>query len=120
MQLDRLPYNGCSALLRVHHETGGKHMFDYADRRTKLMEALASAGIDALFLGPGADLEYLTGLERGIPNFGNISYAHGWVTGAFFQPGSEPLFILPRMVVEFHLPHGAPGELVVVNETDDG
>jgi len=95
-------------------------MFDYAARRARLDEILAAEGIDALFLGPSSDLEYLTGLERNIPTFGNVSYAHGWVGGAFFKPGAEPTFILPRMFAEFDLPHGAPGELVVVRETDDG
>ena len=95
-------------------------MFDYASRRGKLAEVLASEGIDALFLGLSSDLEYLTGLERNIPTFGNVSYAHGWVGGAFFKPGQEPTFVLPRMFAEFDMPHGAPGELVVVNETDDG
>ena len=95
-------------------------MFDYAERRGRLAKLLEQQGIDALFLGLSSDLEYLTGLERNIPTFGNVSYAHGWVGGAFFQPGKEPTFLLPRMFAVFDLPHGAPGELVVVNETDDG
>src|ERR1700730_13505915 len=95
-------------------------MFDHAERRRRLADRLAEAVAHALFLRPSSDLEYLTGLERGIPCFGNVSYAHGWVAGAFFRPGAEPAFVLPRMMAEFDLPHGAPGELVVVRETDDG
>jgi Xaa-Pro aminopeptidase len=95
-------------------------MFDYAERRGRLAKVLEQEGVDALFLGLSSDLEYLTGLERNIPTFGNVSYAHGWVGGAFFRPGKEPTFLLPRMFAVFDLPHGAPGELVVVNETDDG
>jgi Xaa-Pro aminopeptidase len=95
-------------------------VFDYAARRQKIAEILDREGIDAMFLGLSSDLEYLTGLERNIPAFGNVSYAHGWVGGAFFKPGSEPTLILPRMFAEFDLPHGKPGDLVVVNETDDG
>ena len=64
---------------------------------------LEERGIDALFVPPSSDLEYLTGIERDLPSFGNISYAHGWVAGAFLAPGREPLFVLPRMVVDFHL-----------------
>jgi Xaa-Pro aminopeptidase len=93
---------------------------DHAGRRRKLEEVLEREGVDVMFLGPSSDLEYLTGLERMIPTFGNISYAHGWVGGAFIKPGSEPVFILPRMFAEFDLPHGVPGELIVVKETDDG
>jgi Xaa-Pro aminopeptidase len=81
------------------------------------MEAQA---VDVLFLGPSADLEYLTGLERQIPNFGEVSYAHGWVAGAFFRPGADPVFLFPRMFVALDLHEPPVGEVVVVNETDDG
>jgi Xaa-Pro aminopeptidase len=89
-------------------------------RRERLFETLEAAGLDALFVPPSADLEYLTGLERDLPTFGEITYASGWVTGAFLAPGREPLFVLPRMFVAFHLGGSEPGEVVVVNETDDG
>jgi Xaa-Pro aminopeptidase len=77
-------------------------------------------GVDLLFCPPSGDLEYLTGARRRFPTFGNISYTHGWVCGAFFRPGHDPVFVLPRMVAEFDMPTGVPGEFVVVNETDDG
>jgi len=95
-------------------------LFDHAGRRSKMDEVLAGEGIDAMFLGPSSDHEYLTGIERMIPTFGNISYAHGWVAGALFRPGRGPVHILPRMYAEYDLPHGKPPDLVVVNETDDG
>jgi Xaa-Pro dipeptidase len=95
-------------------------VFDYSARRQKMAEVLDREAIDVMFLGLSSDLEYLTGIERNIPTFGNVSYAHGWVGGAFFKPGSEPAFLLPRMFAEFDLPHGKPANLVVVNETDDG
>jgi Xaa-Pro aminopeptidase len=89
-------------------------------RRERLYAGLEEEGIDALFLPPSSDLEYLTGVERDLPSFGEIIYAHNWVTGAFLVPGREPLFVLPRMFVAFHLGGNEPGEVVVVNETDDG
>ena len=95
-------------------------MFDYAERRERLAERLESAGVAALFLAPSADLEYLTGVERHIPSFGEASYAHGWVTGAFFRPGADPVFVLPRMFAAFDLRERPEGELIVVNEIDDG
>ena len=95
-------------------------MFDYAERRRKLGERMEADGVDVLFLAPSADLEYLTGVERDIPNFGEVAYAHGWVTGAFFRLGADPVFVLPRMFATFHLRHELEGELIVVNETDDG
>ena len=95
-------------------------MFDYAKRRQRLSERMDAEGVDLLFLAPSADLEYLTGLERGIPNFGQESYAHHWVAGAFFRPGQDPVFVLPRMFVAFDQRGEPQGEIVVVSETDDG
>ncbi|MFL5944694.1 MAG: M24 family metallopeptidase [Gaiellaceae bacterium] len=95
-------------------------MFDYAHRQRRLAEKMDAEGVDALFLAPSADLEYLTGVERQIPNFGEASYPSGWVTGAFFVAGSEPVFVFPRMFVAFDLREEPRGELVVVNENDDG
>jgi Xaa-Pro aminopeptidase len=95
-------------------------VFDYAERRRRLAERMEGQGVDALFLAPSADLEYLTGVERHIPSFGEASYAHGWVTGAFFRPGADPVFVLPRMFAAFDLREEPQGEVVIVNETDDG
>ena len=43
---------------------------EHAARQAKLWEALEREGIDALFVPPSSDLEYLTGLERDLPSFG--------------------------------------------------
>jgi Xaa-Pro aminopeptidase len=93
---------------------------EYQSRRERLAERMEAVGIDAVFVPPSSDLEYLTGLERDLPSFGQSSYAHGWVTGAFIAPGREPLYVLPRMFVAFHLWGREPGDLVTVAETDDG
>jgi Xaa-Pro aminopeptidase len=55
-----------------------------------------------------------------VPSFGQLAYAHGWVAGAFLAPGQEPLYVLPRMVVSYHLEGRAPDRCLVVNEADDG
>ena len=95
-------------------------MFDYAERRRRLSDRMRDRRVDILFLGLSADLEYVSGVERGIPFFGQSSYAHGWVAGGFFRPDADPVFVFPRMVVTFDLPFRPEGEIVVVNETDDG
>lgn len=95
-------------------------MFDYVQRRRHLSDRMRAEGVDVLFLGLSADLEYLSGVERGIPFFGQSSYAHGWVAGGFFRPDADPVFVLPRMVAAFDLPVKPDGEIVIVNETDDG
>ena len=58
-------------------DTTGISEREYAERRARLGEKLRERDIDALFVPPSSDLEYLTGLERDIPSFGNIHYAHG-------------------------------------------
>ncbi|MGZ8783247.1 MAG: M24 family metallopeptidase, partial [Gaiellaceae bacterium] len=93
---------------------------EYAARRDRLGELLDREGLDAIFVPPSADLEYLTGIERDLPSFGNLSYAHGWVAGAFLAPGREPAYVLPRMVVDFHLDGVAPPGSIVVREDGDG
>ncbi len=95
-------------------------MFDYAARQGLLSERLEQEGVDALFLAPSADLEYLTGVERQLPIFGEVNYAHGWVTGALFRPRREPVFLFPRMFAAFDLREEPQGEVIVVSETDDG
>lgn len=94
--------------------------FDFGARRRAFESILAEAGVDAVWLPIGADLEYLTGMPRRVPTFGEVNYAHGWVAGAFLAPGREPAFLLPRNYVEFDLPEGVPGEVVKVDELDDG
>jgi Xaa-Pro aminopeptidase len=93
---------------------------EYVQRRERLAQRLEAQGIDALFVPHSSDLEYLTGIERDVPSFGQASYAHGWVLGAFIAPGTEPLYVLPRMFVAFHLWGNAPENSIIVNEGDDG
>jgi Xaa-Pro aminopeptidase len=93
---------------------------EYAARRDRLGALLTERGLDALFVPPSSDLEYLTGVERDLPSFGNLSYAHGWVAGAFLAPGREPVYVLPRMVVDFHLDGVPPPGAHVVREDGDG
>ena len=95
-------------------------MFDYAERQRRLAKRMEKEAVDVLFLAPSADLEYLTGVERQIPNFGEAAYPSGWVAGAFFVPGADPIFVFPRMFAAFDLHEEPQGELVIVNETDDG
>jgi Xaa-Pro aminopeptidase len=94
--------------------------WDYPGRRAALERRMQEQAVDLMFLPVSADLEYLTGLQRRVPAFGTVGYAHHWVAGALLAPGREPVFVLPRMITEFDLPEGVVGEVVTVNETDDG
>ena len=55
----------------------------YKKRQLELSNRMIEQKIDLFFCPPSADLEYLTGTFRRKPTFGNISYRHGWVCGAF-------------------------------------
>jgi Xaa-Pro aminopeptidase len=94
--------------------------FDHAERRARLAEAMEREGVDLLFVPRGTDLEYLAGLERDAPTYGAHGYTHDWVAGAFFRPGHDPVFCLPRLVALVHVKVGLPGEIVVFDEPADG
>ncbi|MQA95543.1 MAG: M24 family metallopeptidase [Streptosporangiales bacterium] len=84
-----------------------------AERITRVREATAAAGLDALLLTPGPDLRYVTGydaiqLER--------------LTCLVVPPGEEPFLVVPRLELPAAQasPAGALGvELVPWDETDD-
>ncbi|TXK19846.1 Xaa-Pro peptidase family protein [Homoserinibacter sp. GY 40078] len=95
--------------------------FDFAARRARLWEALDERGVDVLFLpADQSDFEWVTGVPRRAPSFGNIAYTNHWISGAFVAPGEMPLFVLTRHFQEFDLPDGVDGEVVTAIETDDG
>src|SRR6267143_55958 len=54
-------------------------------------DRMLEARIDMLFLPISGDLEYLTGIPRREPSFGNVSYRHGWVAGAYLGRDPDPL-----------------------------
>src|SRR2546430_17422312 len=114
------PTTTTSRRARIPASLDSRLVFDYAKRQRRLAERMEAEAVDVLFLAPSADLEYLTGIERQIPNFGEASYASGRVAGAFFVPGSDPVFVFPPMFAPFDLGEQPHGQGVVVHETDDG
>ena len=73
---------------------------DHAARLAKLQGVMADQGVDLLFLPRSTNLEYLTGLKRTEPNYGNVHHPGEWVTGAWITPDHAPIVTLPRMVAE--------------------
>lgn len=95
--------------------------FDYAARRSALQQAMAEAGVDVAFIAYSSDLEYLTGLKRRLPSFGNSEYTHHWVAGGLIGQQGDPVLVLPRMISQFELPAGLENaDVITVGENDDG
>jgi len=92
---------------------------DYAARQARFEDALREAEIDLFFCPPSADLEYLTGLRRRIPSYGNSEQAHQWATGTFFSPGREPVYVVLKASAAFRVTDGTLGEVIEIQNLDD-
>ncbi len=56
---------------------------------------------DLAFLPRSADLHYLTGVPRDVPNFGAVMHPGDWLEGVWLTPTEPPVLALPRMTAEF-------------------
>ena len=72
----------------------------YSRRLTRFQAVLADQ-VDLIFFPISADLQYLTGVPRDIPNYGVTMHPGAWVEGAWIAPGAAPILLLPRMTAEF-------------------
>ncbi len=72
----------------------------YLDRLTQF-QGLLKGKADLAFFPASADLEYLTGVPRDIPNFGLTMHPGAWLEGAWITPHNAPVLPLPRMSAEF-------------------
>jgi Xaa-Pro dipeptidase len=82
----------------------------------KLLEGVA----DVAFFPMSADLQYLTGVPRDIPNFGLTMHPGAWLEGAWVTPKHAPILPLPRMTAEFGGLDRMQGiELRVLGDWDD-
>jgi Xaa-Pro dipeptidase len=78
-------------------------MIDYQARLQAIQDTMTKQDIDLLFLPRSANLNYLTGIPRDEPNFGNTIFPGEWLTGAWIPQSGAPILTLPRMLAEFHL-----------------
>jgi Xaa-Pro dipeptidase len=69
--------------------------------RLAQFQALLNGQADFAFFPISADLEYLTGVPRDIPNFGLTMHPGGWLEGAWVSPHRPPVLPLSRMSAEF-------------------
>lgn len=92
--------------------------FDYADRLARLRRLMSEEQIDLLFIPPSAAMQYITGLKRHVPTYGNVNYNGGWVHGLLVGKNEGPVLSLPRMATLFA---SFPSELevAVLQDTAD-
>jgi len=92
---------------------------DYQARLTRLQHAMHDAQVELLFLPISADLQYLTGIPRDMPNYGLTVYNGRWLEGALLDQTGKLLIILPRMTAEFHLEGLVSGDVRIIADQDD-
>ncbi|MGB1286608.1 MAG: M24 family metallopeptidase [Aggregatilineales bacterium] len=73
---------------------------DYAGRIKEFQSKLAGVA-DLAFFPISADLQYLTGVPRDIPNYGRNIHPGEWLEGAWIPGEGDPVLALPRMTAEF-------------------
>src|SRR6266568_4459333 len=86
-------------------------IMDYAGRLTRFRQQMMASNVDLAFFPISADLQYLTGIPRDMPNFGATLYPGRWMEGAFITPKVGPVIVLPRMTAEFHLQGQVGGDV---------
>ena len=72
-------------------------------RLTAARARMQEIGVEAMFLSPSANLEYLTGERRRRPTFARLLWTNGWVMGAWITLDRDPLFTAPRMAADYEL-----------------
>ena len=73
---------------------------DFSNRLSKFQQIIAGKS-DLIFLPISADLQYLTGIPRDIPNYGAVLHPGGWLEGIWIAPNQTPVLTLTRMSAEF-------------------
>ena len=69
--------------------------------RLQQFQAVLAEQADLAFIPISSDLQYLTGVPRDFPNYGNTIHPGDWLEGAWISPHRAPVLPLPRMTAEF-------------------
>ncbi|MFQ5406901.1 MAG: M24 family metallopeptidase [Anaerolineales bacterium] len=91
----------------------------YTDRLRRFQSLLAGQA-DLVFFPISADLQYLAGVPRDVPNFGAVLHPGMWLEGLWLTPARGPVLALPRMTAEFGgLAAIADGDVRILGDHDD-
>jgi len=90
----------------------------FANRLKYIQDELGRIA-DLIFLPISADLQYLTGIPRELPNYGAIIYPGGWLEGMWIVGKGEPILLLTRMRADFHQPDTAGLEVRILGDESD-
>ena len=72
-----------------------------SSERLQQFQAILAERADLAFIPISSDLQYLTGVPRDFPNYGNTIHPGDWLEGAWVTPHQAPVLPLPRMTAEF-------------------
>ena len=90
------------------------------NKRLQQFQQLLEDTADVAFFPASADLHYLTGVPRDIPNFGTVMHPGGWLEGAWLSPTHSPVLTLSRMSAELGGLNRLSGiDMRVLGEWDD-
>ncbi len=70
-------------------------------QRLMLFQKRMAGQADLAFFPLSADLQYLTGVPRDIPNYGAVMHPGAWLEGVWLTGTHAPRLALPRMTAEF-------------------
>lgn len=107
------------ACLKIGELVGEPPNMPYTERTRRFRELLTGRA-DLVFFPISADLQYLTGVPRDVPNFGAVLHPGMWLEGVWLTPEEGPVLTLPRMTAEFGgLQHVPADDLRVLGDHDD-
>lgn len=72
-----------------------------SSKRLQQFQEILAEHADLAFIPISSDLQYLTGVPRDFPNYGNVIHPGDWLEGAWITPRDAPVLPLPRMTAEF-------------------
>ncbi len=88
----------------------------YSQRIQSFQQTLKGKA-DLAFFPISADLHYLTGIQREMPNFGAVRHPGAWIEGLWLAPDQAPILTLTRMTSDFNNP-GALDNVFVLGDWD--